>query len=82
MFMKKLIRVFKFHIPTNELGKYFDPTCVLCGRKRSEINKLVDFQGVKCLGGMTVIKIDDKTQSICDDCHNFRERKNQFPTFP
>jgi hypothetical protein len=66
--MKKLTPIFKFHVPKKELGKYFDPVCALCGRKRSEINKLVNFQGIKCVEGMTIIKIDGKTQPICDEC--------------
>ena len=68
MFMKKLIPVFKFHVPEEELAKYKDPTCFLCKRRRSEISKVVNFRTFKALGGINVLKIGSKTQIVCDDC--------------
>jgi len=67
-FMKKRIPIFKFHIPANELGKYFDPICVLCKRKRSAINKFANLKGIKVLAGMCVFVIGGKARPICDSC--------------
>jgi len=62
------MKVFKIYVPKKELDEYLDPMCVLCGRRRSAINKHVDLKGMKVLGGISVIKINDKPQPICDEC--------------
>jgi len=62
------MKVFRLHILGEELGKYLDPACIFCKRKRSEINKHTNLNGLKVLGGITVIMIHDKLQPVCDDC--------------
>jgi hypothetical protein len=70
------MKAFRLHILGEELGKYLDPACIFCKRKRSEINKFVDFQGMKVLSGIRIIKICGKFRPVCDDCFPIRNDKN------
>jgi hypothetical protein len=69
------MKVFRFRISSEELVTYLDPMCIFCKRKRSEINKIVDFKGTKAWGGINILQISGVCKPVCDDCLN---KKTKF----
>lgn len=74
------MKVFRFYILKENLDKYLDPMCIFCKRKRSEINKIVDFKGKKAWGGITILQISGVCRPVCDDCFP-RTKESSFKTF-